>query len=154
GLLATLRDAEGNCLVEDFYAEAKPPTPEEQALLAQIPFDEAGMLSFLGLERWDGPANLSFYDKTLFRPTFNINGLRSGTTGAARSTVIPHQATVSVDVRLVADMNLDIVCRRIVEHVQEHCPGAQVEMLYGYEACKVTVTHPHVQEVRAAVRDF
>jgi acetylornithine deacetylase/succinyl-diaminopimelate desuccinylase-like protein len=153
-LLATMRDAEGNCLVQDFYTEAKPPSPEEQELLASIPFDEAGMRSFLGLERWDGPANLSFYDKTLFRPTFNINGLRSGATGAARSTVIPHQATVSIDVRLVADMNMDTVCRRIVEHVQERCPGAQVEMLHGYEAYKVAVTHPQVQKVVAAVRDL
>ena len=125
-LLATMRDPEGNCLVQDFYAEAKPPTPEEQELLAHIPFDEGGMRSFLGLERWDGPAHLSFYDKTLFRPTLNINGLRSGTTGASRSTVIPHQAIASIDVRLVADMNMDTVCRQIVEHVQERCPGASL----------------------------
>ena len=52
-----MRDPEGN-LVQDFYAEAKPPSPEEQALLANIPFDEAGMRSFLGLERWDGPPSL------------------------------------------------------------------------------------------------
>ena len=153
-LLATLRDPEGNCLVEDFYAEAKPPTSEEQELLAHIPFDDVGMLAFLGLERWDGPAHLSFYDKTLFRPTFNINGLRSGTTGAARSTVIPHQATAAIDVRLVADMNMDTVCRRIVEHVRERCPGAQVELIHGYEAYKVAVTHPQVQKVVAAVRDL
>ena len=153
-LLATMRDPEGNCLVQDFYAEAQAPTPEEQALLAHIPFDDASMRSFLGVERWDGPTHLSFYDKTLFRPTFNINGLRSGTTGATRSTVIPHQATVSIDVRLVADMNMDTVCRRIVEHVQERCPGAQVEMLHGYEAYKVAVTHPQVQKVVAAVRDL
>ena len=153
-LLATMRDPEGNCLVQDFYTEAKPPTAEEQELLAHIPFDEAGMRSFLGLERWDGPANLSFYDKTLFRPTLNINGLRSGTTGAARSTVIPHRATASIDVRLVADMNMDTVCRRIVEHVQERCPGAQVELIHGYEAYKIAVTHPQVQKVVAAVHDL
>jgi acetylornithine deacetylase/succinyl-diaminopimelate desuccinylase-like protein len=153
-VLATMRDPTGNCLVEDFYAEAKPPTPEEQELLAHVPFDAAGMLAFLGLERWDGPANLSFYDKTLFRPTFNINGLRSGTTGAARSTVIPHQATASIDVRLVTDMNIDTVCRRIVEHVRQRCPGAQVELIHGYEAYKVAVTHPQVQKVVAAVHDL
>ena len=153
-LLATMRDPEGNCLVQDFYTEAKPPTAEEQELLAHIPFDEVGMRSFLGLERWDGPAHLSFYDKTLFRPTLNINGLRSGTTGAARSTVIPHQATASIDVRLVADMNMDTVCRRIVEHVQERCPGAQVELIHGYEAYKIAVTHPQVQKVVAAVHDL
>src|SRR5207244_7204795 len=121
-LLATMRDQEGNCLVHDFYAEAKPPTSEEQELLANIPFDEVGMRSFLGLERWDGPAYLSFYDKTLFRPTFNINGLRSGTTGAARSTVIPHQATATIDVRLVADMTMVAVCRRIVANGHSSCP--------------------------------
>lgn len=153
-LLATMRDPEGNCLVPDFYAEAHPPTPEEQRLLATIPFDNAGMRDFLGLERWDGPPHLSFYEKTLFRPTLNINGLGAGTMGANRSTVIPHQATASIDVRLVAAMNMDTVCRRLVEHVQAHCPGAQVEVLRGYEAYKVAVTHPQVQKVVGAVHDL
>ncbi|MBM3223608.1 MAG: M20 family dipeptidase [Candidatus Tectomicrobia bacterium] len=153
-LLATMRDPTGNCLIEDFYTDAQPPTSTEQELLAHMPFDEAAMQAFLGLERWDGPAHLSFYEKTLFRPTFNINGLRSGTTGAARSTAIPHQATASIDVRLVANMNMDTVCRRIVEHVKARCPGAQVDLLYGYEAYKVAVTHPQVQKVVAAVHDL
>jgi acetylornithine deacetylase/succinyl-diaminopimelate desuccinylase-like protein len=150
-LLAGMRDTEGNCLVPDFYAEATPPTAEERQLLAQIPFDDAGMRAFLGVERWEGAAQLSFYEKTLFRPTFNINGLRAGDTGAARSTVIPHLATASIDVRLVAGMNMDSVCRNIVEHVQAHCPGAHVELIHGYEAYKVAVTHPQVQRVVAAM---
>jgi acetylornithine deacetylase/succinyl-diaminopimelate desuccinylase-like protein len=97
---------------------------------------------------------LSFYEKTLFRPTFNINGIQSGQTGAARSTVIPYQATASIDVRLVAGMNIDTVCRHIVEHVQTHCPGAQVDLLHGYEAYKVKVSHPQVQRVIAAMYDL
>lgn len=153
-LLATMRDAQGNCLVDDFYAEAQAPTPEEQALLANVPFDDARMREFLGIERWEGPPGLSFYDQTLFRPTFNINGLRSGQTGAARSTVIPHQATAAIDVRLVANMNMDTVCRRIVEHVQSRCPGAKVELVHGYEAYKVAVTHPQVQKVVGAVHEL
>ncbi|MGE3539526.1 MAG: M20/M25/M40 family metallo-hydrolase [Candidatus Tectimicrobiota bacterium] len=153
-LLASMRDPEGTCLVPDFYAEAQPPSSAEQALLAAIPFNEAEMRTFLGIERWDGPADLSFYEKTLFRPTFNINGVQAGTTGAARSTVIPHQATASIDVRLVANMNMDTICRRIVEHVQAKCPGAQVELLHGYEAYKVAVTHPQVQHVISAVQEL
>lgn len=153
-LLAAMRDAEGNCLVDGFYNEATPPTPEEQQLLASIPFDEAGMRAFLGLEQWEGPPALSFYDKTLFRPTFNINGLQAGSVGATRSTVIPHQATASIDVRLVAGMNMDTVCRQIVEHVRARCPGAQVELIHGYEAYKVAVTHPQVQKVIGAVREL
>jgi acetylornithine deacetylase/succinyl-diaminopimelate desuccinylase-like protein len=153
-LLATMRDAEGNCLIDDFYAEAQPPTAEERALLQHIPFDEAGMQAFLGLDRWDGPPHLSFYEKTLFRPTLNINGLRAGTTGAARSTVIPNQATAAIDIRLTANMNMDTVCRRLIEHVKAHCPDAQVELIHGYEAYKVAVTHPQVQKVVAAVHEL
>lgn len=153
-LLATMRDAEGNCLVSDFYTDALPPSAEEQQLLAQLPFDDDSLRSFLGVDRWDGPAELSFYEKTLFRPTFNINGFRAGQTGAVRSTVIPHEATVSIDVRLVAGMNMDSVCRRIVEHVQASCPGARVDLIHGYEAYKVAVTHPQVQRVVAAVHDL
>ena len=72
----------------------------------------------------------------------------------SRSTAIPHQATASIDVRLVAGMNMDTICRQIVEHVQDRCPGAQVELIHGYEAYKVAVTHPEVQKVVGAVRDL
>jgi acetylornithine deacetylase/succinyl-diaminopimelate desuccinylase-like protein len=153
-LLATMRDSQGNCLIDGFYADANPPTAEEQQLLAAIPYDEAGLRTFLGIDRWEGPAALSFYEKTLFRPTFNINGLQAGSVGATRSTVIPHQATVAIDVRLVAGMDMDAVCRQIVEHVQAHCPGAQVELIHGYEAYKVAVTHPQVQKVIAAMYEL
>jgi acetylornithine deacetylase/succinyl-diaminopimelate desuccinylase-like protein len=153
-LLATMRDANGSCLVPDFYAEATSPTSEEARLLENIPFDDDGMRAFLGIENWEGSETLSFYDKTLFRPTFNVNGLQAGNVGAARSTVIPHQATASIDVRLVAGMNMDTICRQIVEHVQARCPGAQVELMHGYEAYKVAVTHPEVQKVVGAVQEL
>ena len=39
-----------------------------------------------------------------------------------------------------------------VEHVQARCPGAQVELIHGYEAYKVAVTHPQVQKVIGAVQ--
>jgi acetylornithine deacetylase/succinyl-diaminopimelate desuccinylase-like protein len=153
-LLATMRDSQGNCLIDGFYTDATPPTADEQRLLADIPFDDAAMRTFLGIERWEGPEGLSFYDKTLFRPTFNINGLQAGSVGASRSTVIPHHATAAIDVRLVAGMNMDEVCRHIVEHVHAHCPGAQVELIHGYEAYKVAVTHPEVQKVIGAVYEL
>jgi acetylornithine deacetylase/succinyl-diaminopimelate desuccinylase-like protein len=51
-------------------------------------------------------------------------------------------------------MNIDTVCRHIVEHVQSHCPGAQVELLHGYEAYKVEVRHPQVQRVVGAMYDL
>ena len=150
-LLSTMRDPNGTCLVRDFYANAASPSAEERELLDRIPFDDEGMRTFLGIEQWEGPSELTFYDKTLFRPTFNINGLRAGETGPKSSTVIPHEATASIDVRLVAGMNMDLVCRQIVEHVRAYCPGAQVEFISGYEAYKVAVTHPQVQRVVGAM---
>jgi acetylornithine deacetylase/succinyl-diaminopimelate desuccinylase-like protein len=153
-LLATMRTPDGTCHISDFYTDAAPPTPAEQALLADVPFNDADMRAFLGVDKWEEPAELSFYEKTLFRPTFNINGITAGKTGVERSTVIPHQATASIDVRLVAGMNIDSVCRRIVEHVKAHCPGAQVDLLHGYEAYKVAVTHPHVQRVVSAIHEL
>lgn len=153
-LLATMRDADGQCLIPDFYVNATSPTPEEAQLLANLSFDDEAMRTLLGIETWEGPDTLSFYEKTLFRPTFNINGLQAGNVGASRSTVIPHQATASIDVRLVAGMNMDTICRRIIEHVQDRCPGAQVELIHGYEAYKVAVTHPEVRKVVGAVQDL
>jgi acetylornithine deacetylase/succinyl-diaminopimelate desuccinylase-like protein len=150
-LLATMRDAEGSCQVAGFYDQATPPTADEQRLLADIPFDDSGMRAFLGIDHWEGPEPLSFYEKVLFRPTLNINGLQSGQVGAERSTVIPHRASASIDIRLVANMNMDTTCRQIFEHVRQRCPDADVELVHGYEAYKIAVTHPQVEKVIGAV---
>ena len=54
------------CLVDDFYAGVTPPTPEEEQLLANIPFDGEAMRAFLGVEQWDSPEELS---SAIARPT-------------------------------------------------------------------------------------
>jgi acetylornithine deacetylase/succinyl-diaminopimelate desuccinylase-like protein len=54
----------------------------------------------------------------MFRSTLTIRGLRSGFTGQEAQTIIPHQATVAFDARLVKNQRVETVYRRILDHIR------------------------------------
>ena len=54
----------------------------------------------------------------MFRSTLTIRGLKSGFTGHEAQTIIPHQATVAFDARLVKNQRVETVYRRILEHIR------------------------------------
>ena len=54
----------------------------------------------------------------MFRSTLTIRGLRSGFTGQEAQTIIPHQATVAFDARLVKNQRVDAVYRRLLDHIR------------------------------------
>mgnify|MGYP003693578959 CR=1 FL=1 len=54
----------------------------------------------------------------MFRPTLTIRGLQAGFVGAEANTIIPHRATVALDLRLVKNQRVEAVYRRVVEHIR------------------------------------
>jgi acetylornithine deacetylase/succinyl-diaminopimelate desuccinylase-like protein len=113
GLLASMAAPDGTPLIEGLDADVVMPTAAERSLLAQVPVDLPGLERQLGVAM---PAD--YLERLMFRPTLNIRGLRSGFTGAEANTIIPHQATVSLDVRLVKNQRVDKVYRRLLEHIR------------------------------------
>jgi acetylornithine deacetylase/succinyl-diaminopimelate desuccinylase-like protein len=59
-----------------------------------------------------------YLERVMFRPTLTIRGLRSGFTGGEAQTIIPHQATVAIDIRLVKNQRAETVYRRVVDHIR------------------------------------
>ena len=54
----------------------------------------------------------------MFHSTLTIRGLHSGFVGNEAQTIIPHQATVAFDLRLVKNQSIDAVYRRVIEHIR------------------------------------
>ena len=54
----------------------------------------------------------------MFHPTLTIRGLHSGFVGAEANTIIPHKATVALDIRMVKNQRWSKVYGRIVEHLR------------------------------------
>jgi acetylornithine deacetylase/succinyl-diaminopimelate desuccinylase-like protein len=113
GLLASMAAPDGTPLIEGLGADATPPTAAERELLGRLPLDRAGLERELGV-----PLAADYFERLMFRPTLTIRGLRAGAVGDEANTIIPHRATVALDLRLVKNMRAEAVYRRVVEHVR------------------------------------
>jgi acetylornithine deacetylase/succinyl-diaminopimelate desuccinylase-like protein len=113
GLLASMAAPDGTPLVEGLEDGVVPPTAAERDLMGRIPLDRAAIERELGVA-----LPPQYLERLMFRSTLTIRGLRSGFTGREAQTIIPHQATVAFDVRLVKNQRLETVYRRILEHIR------------------------------------
>jgi len=113
GLLASMAAPDGTPLIEGLAADATPPTAAERDLLARIPLDRPALERELGV-----PLPGDYLERLMFRPTLTIRGLRAGAIGEEGNTIIPHRATVALDLRLVKNQRADAVYRRVVDHVR------------------------------------
>jgi acetylornithine deacetylase/succinyl-diaminopimelate desuccinylase-like protein len=113
GLLASMAAPDGTPLVEGLEDGVVPPSPAERGLMGRIPLDRAAIETELGV-----PLPSEYLERLMFRSTLTIRGLRSGFTGREAQTIIPHQATVALDARLVKNQRVDTVYRRILDHIR------------------------------------
>jgi acetylornithine deacetylase/succinyl-diaminopimelate desuccinylase-like protein len=98
-LIASMRDEEGNILIDHFYEDVLPFSPEQRAALAAMPNIDAQVAADLRLGRTEGSgAGLA---EQVSRPGLNVSGLSGGRTGAASANVIVPEATAYIDFRLV-----------------------------------------------------
>lgn len=124
-LLNTMRDDDGNVLVDGFYDKIRKPSDKEMELLKRLPYDQQDIAEKIGYEDLDMDG-ASYYHKLTMEPTFNIAGIESGYTGKHAKTIIPSTATVNMDIRLVADQDPEDVFKKIEEHVKEVDPSVTV----------------------------
>ncbi len=128
-LLHSLRDPERGAAFSGFSEAVRPPTPEEESMLREMPFDRTGFLAEHGLEESPVEDGADYYHRLTFQPTFNISGLSSGYAGEGTKTVIPSRALAKIDFRLVADQDPDAVFESFARAVAERNPKAEVRQL-------------------------
>ena len=113
GLLASMAAPDGTPLVEGLEDGVVAPTAAERELMGRIPVDRAAIERELGVA-----LPPEYLERLMFRSTLTIRGLRSGFTGQEAQTIIPHQATVAFDARLVKNQRVETVYRRILDHIR------------------------------------
>ncbi|CAM4157736.1 M20/M25/M40 family metallo-hydrolase [Jeotgalicoccus halotolerans] len=125
-LLNTMRDDDGNVLVDGFYDNIRKPGGKEMELLKRLPYDQQDIAEKIGYEDLDMDG-ASYYHKLTMEPTFNIAGIESGYTGKHAKTIIPSTSTVNMDIRLVADQDPEYIFEKIEEHVKKVSPDVDVK---------------------------
>ncbi len=150
-LLATMFSPNGEILVPGILDTVRPVTPEMRAALDAIPLDEAAALADIGLTEKAAPEGVPYYDRLMVRPTMNIAGFTSGYGGAGSKTVLPAEARVKMDLRLVPDQDPALIYELIRLHVATHAPGVEVIRHGMMDPVAVPLDSPLAAPVRRAV---
>lgn len=100
--LATLRDAQGNFVMDGLEDLIERPSQAEVEAIHRMPFDEQAWLNLYGIKGWQrGKSGHDVLVTEQFEPTANIAGFVSGYGGEGSKTIVPSKAMVKMDFRLV-----------------------------------------------------
>ena len=149
--LATLKGPDERILIPGFTEHAVPPTPQEIALLAELPDDDEVARRVYGIQAFVN--NLSGLErrKALFNNTCNIAGFTAGYQGPGVKTVIPHVASAKVDFRLVPNQDPDDLLAKLRRHLDEQgFSDVRVEKLGSMFPSKTSPDDPLVQLAKRA----
>jgi acetylornithine deacetylase/succinyl-diaminopimelate desuccinylase-like protein len=116
--LASLRDARGHITVDGLMEHVASPSKEERQLLASMAVnlntykELFGVKEFMAVGRGE-----TLPQRLLFSPTCNICGIQAGYTEAETKTILPHEAWANLDIRLVPDLDPDLVVKLLRTHL-------------------------------------
>jgi acetylornithine deacetylase/succinyl-diaminopimelate desuccinylase-like protein len=153
--LNTLRDSTGKILIKDWYKDVVPFTKSDLKLLDREPFDEKGFKSEYEIAEFvNGKKGIDVKKALAGEPTCNIAGLVSGYTMQGAKTVLPAEALVKIDFRLVPKMDPKKQLARLKSHLKrEGFSDIKVKVYHGEAAARTSPDDPFVSKVKAAARE-
>ena len=153
--LKALRDPSGRILVKDWYKDVRSFTKQELAVIAKEPFDDKEFKQEYGISKFVANARGVDVKKALVgMPTCNIAGFVSGYTGPGAKTVLPAEATVKIDFRLVPDMMPEKQLARLRKYLKEKGFGdIEVRLIHGEAAARTPISDPFVKKVEEAAKE-
>ena len=152
--LETLRDSSGKILIKDWYDDVVPLGKSDIKILKSFPFDEREFKKEYGIEEFLGKKSGLAAKKSLAsEPTCNIAGIISGYTDEGAKTVLPAEARVKIDFRLVPNMNPKKQLMRLKRHLKEKgFEDIKIKVYHGEAAARTSPKHPFVSDVISATR--
>ncbi len=118
--LNAMKNAKDEISIEGFYDNVEQPSTKELELLGDVPLEEEELKKMWGLEEFLHAKTGVEAKKTLyFSPTCTINGFLTGYAGPGSKTVLPKEAVVKLDFRLVPNQRSDEIFRKLVKHLQK-----------------------------------
>ena len=153
--LKTLRDINGKILIKDWYKEVDLFTKQELKLIQTEPFDEKEFKKEYGIKRFvANKTGIAARKALVGEPTCNIAGFVSGYIGPGAKTVLPAQALVKIDFRLVPKMDPLKQFARLKQHLRSKgFEDIKVRMIHGEAASKTKLLDPFVSKVKKAANE-
>jgi acetylornithine deacetylase/succinyl-diaminopimelate desuccinylase-like protein len=150
-LLATMKNANGEITIEGINEPVIPATNSEREAVSKLPLDLDQVKDDLGLAELDGPKERGYFDRLMFHPTLTINGFHGGYGGPGMKTVLPCEAFVKCDMRLVEPLTPDYAYEKIRAHVERHAPDVEFVPLNSMLPSKTPMDSPFAAPIKRAV---
>ncbi|MGE5580177.1 MAG: M20/M25/M40 family metallo-hydrolase [Bacillota bacterium] len=156
--LSTMVDKDQRITVDGLMDDVRKPTAEDIELceaLAKSP-DAGRELEANNARKfkWD-LRGTDLYLQAQTQPQLNIDGIFGGYTGPGTKTLLPHEVTVKMDVRMVPNMDPDKVVAAIRNHLDKRgYSDIQMKVINKYPWSKVSVKEPIVQALLGACKEL
>lgn len=151
-MLAKVVDGEGRIAIPHFYDDVEELTPDERAMIAAIPFDEARYRQAIGVDELRGEAGYSTIERNACRPSFDICGIWGGRTGEGSKTVLPSKAYAKVSCRLVPHQQHEVISRLFADYIRSiapRCVKVEVRPMHGGEGYVCPIDLPAYRAAEA-----
>jgi len=150
--VSTLRDSNGKILIKDWYLEVTPFSKKDLELISKEPFDENVFKKEFGIKSFVGDKKGMDAKKALAGgATCNIAGFVSGYIGDGAKTILPCEALVKIDFRLVPKMDPKKQVMRLKKHLKSKGFGdVKIKVFHGEAAARTSSSEPFVTQVKEA----
>jgi acetylornithine deacetylase/succinyl-diaminopimelate desuccinylase-like protein len=166
-LLGSMKDADGNVLIKDFYKSSEPLSDIDRAAIAAAPAVDGDLRQMFGMAKTE--ANNALLGERIMIPALNLRGLKSAEVGDKARNVIPPSATASIGLRLVKGNDPEAMIGLVEDHIRRQGyhivredPDAKTRAKYpliakvtrgtGYPAVKSRMDDPAVAPLISALK--
>ena len=148
----TLRDPDGKILIKDWYDDVLPFSKKDLEIISKEPFDQNAFKKEFGVKSFVGNKKGLDAKKALVGgATCNIAGFVSGYTGDGAKTVLPGNALVKIDFRLVPNMNPKKQIMLLKKHLKSKGFGdITIKVFHGESAARTNSSESFVSDVQTA----
>jgi len=119
--LSTMKGPDGRIKIKGWYDEVEAFTRQQSRLMKKIPFHGENFLTEFGTKKFLNARNSrEALEHYLTEPTCTICGFKTGYQGPGSKTVLPGNAMLKMDFRLVYNQNPRRQLQRLREHLHGH----------------------------------
>jgi acetylornithine deacetylase/succinyl-diaminopimelate desuccinylase-like protein len=142
----------GTVLIEGFYDDVIPPTPEELNDWANSGFTAEGFKKAHHLKLMRSEDSLEVTKRIWGQPTFEIHGVVGGYQGPGLKSIVPPRGEVKASCRLVPGQDPAKIRRLIEAAVKEKNPDVQMHFEHAAPAFKTPMDGPLPGLLKQAVK--
>lgn len=119
--LNLLKDQDERVLIPGFYDSIVPITEDDREMLSHYRLGEQSLADHLDIPGFvNDLTGERLKEKHIFEPTCNICGIESGYTGEGAKTVLPSEAMVKIDFRLVPGQDPDVILASLRTYLDDN----------------------------------